>query len=65
MWCFLRSSSGVHFSKKVHPLGVAPKPLAVWNKEFEVLFYNSLTKNLKTSSEDINPAALEPVSEYL
>ena len=36
------------FEEKVHSLSVAPKPLAIWNKELEGLEFE-LFKELKTS----------------
>ena len=44
----MRSSSGVYFFEKVHPLSVAPEPLAIWNKELEGL-ESELFKELKIS----------------
>jgi hypothetical protein len=53
------------FFGKVHSLSVAPEPLAVWNKELEGLVFNSLSKILEASAEDMYLAAPKSVSEYL
>jgi hypothetical protein len=54
----------VHFfEEKGHPLSVAPKPLAIWNKKLEGLEFLSL-KKLKISSEDMYPTAPEHLSEF-
>jgi hypothetical protein len=52
------------FCKKVHPLGVAPEPFAIWNKKLEGLFYKIPRKKQKTFPEDMYPAAPEPKSGY-